>query len=111
MDNIQIDKDDAELKIDAAPTARPCESAWRAESCLHQRMTKEAAIGKHKETPGRASRAAALYSRHHKTPAYVLKHADGSHTWTAPFSITDGAVALPPGAEIVATFLDGERRD
>lgn len=68
-------------------------------------------IGKHKDSPGRASRAAALYSRHHKTPAYVLKHADGSHTWTAPFNITSGAIPLPPGSQIVAKFLDGERRD
>jgi hypothetical protein len=56
---------------------------------------------------GRARRAASLYSRWHKTQAYVLKHDDGSYSWTAPFKITDEAVVLPPKSKIVVTFVDG----
>ena len=56
---------------------------------------------------GRARRAAALYSRWHKTQAYVLKNDDGTYSWTAPFKVTDYAAVLPPKSKIVVTFVDG----
>lgn len=55
---------------------------------------------------GRARRAAALYSRWHKQPAYVLRNGDGDFTWTAPFKI-DGGFVLPAKEKIVVTFVDG----